>query len=153
VLDGVGTVATGTIHAGRVRIGDELAIAPAARARAVRVRGLHVHDRRGEQAVAGQRCALALAGASRDEIERGPWLAAPEVALATDRIDVQLTVWREEPRALRSGAPVHVHLGAADRLGTLALLDGDALAPGASGRAQLVLREPLGAWHGDRVVL
>lgn len=153
VLDGVGTVATGTIHAGRVRIGDELAVMPSDRARLVRVRGLHVHERRAEQAVAGERCALALAGASRDDIERGQWLVAPEVALETDRIDVQVTVWREEPRPLRSGTPVHVHLGAADQVGTLALLDGDALAPGASARAQLVLREPLGAWHGDRVVL
>ena len=152
-LDGVGTVVTGTVHAGQVRVGDELAITPSGRARQLRVRGLHVHDRRVEHAHAGQRCALALAGADRDEIARGQWLVAPEVALATDRIDLRLTAWREEARPLRSGTPVHAHLGAGDMLGTVALLDGDALAPGASARAQLVLREPVAAWHGDRVVL
>jgi selenocysteine-specific elongation factor len=153
VLDGVGTVVTGTAHAGRVRVGDELMVAPSERPRQVRVRGLHVHDRRVEEACAGQRCAFALAGASRDDIARGQWLVAPAAALATDRIDLRLTVWREEARSLRSGTPVHAHLGAGDVLGTVALLDGDALAPGASARAQLVLREPVAAWHGDRVVL
>ena len=153
VLDGVGTVATGTVHAGRVRAGDELVVTPSGRPRQVRVRGLHVHDRRVEEAHAGQRCALALAGASRDDIARGQWLVAPGVALSTDRIDLRLAVWREEARPLRSGTPVHAHLGAGDTLGTVALLDGDALAPGARARAQLVLREPVAAWHGDRVVL
>ncbi len=153
VLDGVGTVATGTIHAGSVGLGDELAVTPAGRVRAVRVRGLHVHDCRVEHAGVGQRCAIALAGASRDEIERGQWLVAPQVASSSDRIDVELALWREEARPLRSGAPVHVHLRSAGRMGTVALLDGDALAPGGRARAQLVLHEPLAAWHGDRILL
>jgi selenocysteine-specific elongation factor len=50
---------------------------------------------------------------------------------------------------------VHVHLGSAAVLGSVALLDEglEALAPGQSARVQLVLRQPVGAWWGDRVVL
>jgi selenocysteine-specific elongation factor len=153
-LDGVGTVVTGTIHAGRVCIGDELVLTPAAREHRVRVRSLHAQNRPVDEARAGQRCAVALAGVARDDIERGQWLVHPAVRLASERIDVRLTLWQGEAKALRSGTPVHVHIGAAAAMGTVALLDpGDVLSPGATARVQLVLQAPVGAWHGDRVVL
>jgi selenocysteine-specific elongation factor len=47
-----------------------------------------------------------------------------------------------------------VHIGAASVPGSVAVLDEPAtLAPGATARVQLVLQRPIGAWHGDRVVL
>ena len=153
-LDGVGTVVTGTVHAGAVQVGDELAIAPSGPRTPVRVRSLHAQNRAVQRCGAGQRCAVALAGVAKDDVRRGQWLVAPEAALATDRIDVALQLWRGETKPLRSGTPVHVHLGASDTPGSVALLDaGDALAPGARARMQLVLQRPVAAWHGDRVVL
>ena len=153
-MDGVGTVVTGTTHAGQVAAGDELRLVPpGAQDEAVRVRSLHAQNRAVTQAVAGQRCAVALAGVAKERVQRGQWLVAPAAALATQRIDVQLHLWQAETRALRSGTPVHVHLGSAAVMGSVAVLDGDSLAPGASARVQLVLQTPVGAWHGDRVVL
>ena len=150
-IDGVGTIATGTAHAGRVAVGDTLRVVPGGRD--VRVRGVHAQNRAVAHAVAGERCAVALAGLGRDEIARGQWLVAPDAAVATDRFDASLTLWHEEARPLRSGTPVHVHLGAANVPATVAILDGDTLEPGATARAQIVLRRPAGAWHGERVVL
>ncbi|MDR6522864.1 selenocysteine-specific elongation factor [Variovorax paradoxus] len=150
-LSGVGTVVTGTIFSGTVRIGDELRIAPGSRT--VRVRGIHAQNQQAESAHAGQRCALALAGVGKDEVHRGEWVCTPSAALASARIDVLLTLWPDEARPLRSGATVHAHLGASDVMASVALLDRDALAPGETALAQLVLREPAGAWHGDRGVL
>lgn len=150
-LDGVGTVVTGTVHAGSVRVGDELRLVPGAAT--ARVRSLHAQNRAVQLAQAGERCAVALVGIDKAAIERGQWLAAPAVALATERLDVALTLWHSETKPLRSGTPVHVHLGSASVLGTVAVLDPPVLEPGQSGRVQLVLRQPVGAWHGDRVVL
>jgi len=150
-LPGIGTVVTGTVHAGRVRLEDELAVVPGARR--VRVRSLHAQNRAVEEAGAGQRCAAALAGIAKDDIARGQWLVAPAAALAAERIDAHVAVWRDEPRALRSGARVMAHVGAAGVAASVAVLDGDAIAPGAAGRIQLVLHAPIGAWRGDRVVL
>ena len=152
-LDGVGTVVTGTVHAGRAAVGDDLVVCPSPVERRARVRSLHAGNRAATQAVAGQRCAVALVGVDRREVSRGQWLVSPGVAAATDRFDVALTLWHEEARALRSGTPVHVHVGTADTMGSVAVLSGDTLAPGASGLVQLVLRVPVGAWRGDRVVL
>lgn len=150
-LAGVGTVVTGSVMAGRVRIGDELRIVPGDRP--VRVRGIHAQNEQAEAAHAGQRCALALAGVAKDEVHRGQWVCAPGIALSTERLDVQLTLWPGEAQALRSGTTVHAHLGASDVMASVALLDRDTLAPGDTALAQLVLRAPVAAWHGDRGVL
>lgn len=151
VLDGTGTVVTGTVHAGCVRVGDELRLVPGERR--LRVRSVHAQNRAVEQASAGQRCALALAGIERDQIVRGQWLVAPWAAMATERLDAHLTLWHGEARALRSGTSVHVHIGSQSVMGSVAVLEPAVLEPGGSAFVQLVLREPAGAWHGDRVVL
>ncbi len=150
-LQGTGTVVTGTIHAGSVRVGDELAIVPGPQR--ARVRSLHAQNRPVEEAHAGQRCAVALASVAKDDLSRGQWLTDPTVALATNRLDVQLTLWHAEAKPLRSGARVQAHIGAAHVNATVAVLDADVLAPGACQLVQLVLHAPVGAWHGERVLL
>ena len=150
-LDGVGTVVTGTVHAGRVAVGDELVLVPGEQR--VRVRSVHAQNRAVTQAEVGQRCALALHGVDRQQVQRGQWVVAPAAALQTQRLDVTLTLWQGEARPLRSGTPVHVHLGSAQGQGSVALLEPLQLGPGESGLAQLVLQAPLAAWWGDRVVL
>ena len=150
-LDGVGTVATGTVHAGQLRAGAELALTPGLLR--ARVRSLHAQNLPVEQAGSGQRCAVALVGLNKTEVERGHWLVEPAVALQTDRIDASMTLWHGETKPLRSGTAVHVHLGSVSMPGTLAVLAPESWQPGATALVQLVLRQPVGAWHGDRVVL
>ena len=143
-LGGSGTVVTGTVHAGSVRVGDTLQLAPDANATRVRVRSIHAQNRPVEIAHTGQRCALALVGVGKDDIARGQWLVQPAIALQTDRLDARLHPLAGE-KPLRSGTPVHIHHGAASVMGTVAVLD--------THRVQLVLHEPIAAWHGDRIVL
>ncbi|QTD46396.1 selenocysteine-specific translation elongation factor [Ottowia testudinis] len=150
-LAGTGTVVTGTVHAGQVRVGDALALVPGTQH--ARARSLHAQNQPVGIAHAGQRCAVALVGLARDEVARGQWLTDPTVALATNRLDARLTLWHAEPRALRSGARVLAHIGAAQVAATLTVLDHDALAPGATALVQLLLHAPVGAWHGERVLL
>lgn len=156
-LGGTGTVATGSVHAGQVAVGDELRLVPGDRQ--LRVRSLHAQNQPAQQAHAGQRCAVALAGIERDAVHRGQWLCAPEVAHETARIDVRLQLWPGEAKALRSGTPVHLHLGTADVMASVALLqidgldDANTLPPGGRALAQLVLHTPIAAWQGDRGVL
>ena len=151
-LDGVGTVATGTVHAGRVQVGDVLQQLPDG-PKELRVRSLHAQNRITDTAHVGQRCAINLAGIERDQLQRGHWLAQPGIASVSDRLDVELHLWHAEPRAIRSGTRVHVHLGTTASPAAVAVLDADTLAPGGTGLAQLVLPQPLAAWHGDRLIL
>ncbi|OWQ91388.1 selenocysteine-specific translation elongation factor [Roseateles aquatilis] len=161
-LAGVGTVCTGTAHAGEVAIGDELVVLPpdpGQTPKRARVRSLHAQNVAATRAVAGQRVAIGLAGLDKDEVARGQWLAAPDVAQWTDRLDARLRLWSAEARPLRGGTAVHIHVGAEQVTGSVAVLgaiDGaemDSLPPGGEGLVQLVLHRPIGAWAGDRVVL
>ncbi|MCD6663199.1 MAG: selenocysteine-specific translation elongation factor [Comamonas sp.] len=154
-LQGMGTVVAGTIHAGCVRVGDELALAPSTPGAPamVRVRSLQAQHQPVQQAWAGQRCAVGLAGLAREAVARGQWLVAPAVRLATQRLDAWLTLWPGEAQPLRSGAHVQAHIGAAHVAATVALLDAERLAPGATALVQLVLASPVGAWHDERVLL
>ncbi|MEP7154434.1 MAG: selenocysteine-specific translation elongation factor [Betaproteobacteria bacterium] len=155
-LEGHGTVVTGTVFSGRIAIGDRVVLTPPLAGKQlgdIRVRGIHAQNRRTDEGRAGQRCALNLAGLGKEDIARGQWVVAPDVALATDRIDVSLTLLATEKNPLRAGTHVHAHLGAAHCLARVIPLDRDAIAPGESAIAQLVLSRPLGAWIGDRLVL
>ncbi len=152
-LTGAGTVVTGTVFSGRVAVGDRLLVSPCARE--VRVRAIHAQNRAAQEGCSGQRCALNLVGPQlgRADIVRGDWIVAPAAHAPTARFDAELWLLRDEQRALQHWTPVHVHLGAAFVPAHVAVLDGTALAPGASGLVQLVLDRPIGALHGDRFVL
>jgi selenocysteine-specific elongation factor len=153
LLPGAGVVVTGTVHAGEIKVGDHLLLSPSGLE--ARVRSLHAQNRTAEVGRAGERCALNLSGArlSKDAVKRGDWVVGPELQAPTDRLDVELKVLASEKDPLRHWAPVHIHLGAAHVMGRVALLEGDRLAPGTSGLAQLVLEEKIGALAGDRVIL
>ncbi|HYM72641.1 MAG TPA: selenocysteine-specific translation elongation factor, partial [Stellaceae bacterium] len=152
-LPGIGMVVTGTAASGEVAPGDRLMLSP--RGIEVRVRGVHAHNRPVERAAAGERCALNIVGNFPDGAEpgRGDWIVAPALHAPTARIDVALTVSRAAPVPLRSGLPVHVHLGTEDRVGRVAILGRRTLAAGEQGFVQLNLDRPVGALWGDRVVL
>ncbi|MFC5301744.1 selenocysteine-specific translation elongation factor [Azospira restricta] len=151
-LAGIGTVVTGTVFSGSVRVGDTLTVSPPGFA--ARVRSLHAQDRPAERGDAGQRVALNLAGDfSRDAIRRGMWALDPRQHLPLERFAATLRLARDEAQALRHWTPVHVHLGAEDVTGRVALLVGDTLAPGTEALAEVVLDRPLCCVGGDRFVL
>src|ERR1700693_2775442 len=74
-MKGFGVVVTGTLVSGTICKEDELEVFPTGQC--VRVRGVQVHGQAAEQAVAGQRTALNLAGATTEELARGMVLAPP----------------------------------------------------------------------------
>lgn len=150
-LKGAGTIVTGTVFAGSVQVGDDLMVTPSGRP--VRLRSLHVMNRPAQWGQVGQRCALNLHGAGKDEIARGDWIVAPRLHAPTARFDVRLTLSPQAPAVLVHWAPVHLHLGAAHVMARVALLEGERLSPGGSMLAQLVTDRPIGALHGDRFIL
>jgi selenocysteine-specific elongation factor len=150
---GAGLVVTGTVFAGTVAVGGRLVLAP--RGIAVRVRAIHAQNRDSERGGTGQRLGLNLIGAGLhlDHVRRGDWLVDEAAYAPTRRLDVGLRLLAGEPRALRSRTPVHLHLGAADVMARVAVLDGDGITPGHRGTVQLVLEREIGALRGDRLIL
>ncbi len=152
-LAGTGTVVTGTVFSGAIRINEKLLVSPAGFE--VRVRGIHAQNRPAQIGVSGQRCALNLAGAKADKahIRRGDWVLDAAIHHPVQRLDVRLRLLASEGKPLRHWTPVHFHLGAADIPARVALLESDALEPGQTMLAQLVTDKPVCAVRGDRFVL
>ncbi|MGC2048964.1 MAG: selenocysteine-specific translation elongation factor [Gallionella sp.] len=152
-LTGAGTVVTGTVFSGTVRVGDQLLLSPAGIA--VRVRGIHAQNRQSGIGMTGQRCALNLAGTDFDkqDVRRGDWILAEPAHGPTQRLDVRLHLLAGADKPLRHWSSVHFHLGAVDVMARVALLEHDKLEPGASGLAQLVLDRTIGALRGDRFII
>jgi selenocysteine-specific elongation factor len=151
-LPGAGTVVTGTVLSGTVSNGDRVLISPPGLV--ARVRSIHAQNRPADKGVAGQRCALNLAGEhiAKDSIARGDVVLDPELHAPTDRIDAQLKVLAREPKAVLQWMPVRLHHAAAE-VGARIVLLGEPISPGGEGFVQLVLGRPIAAAAGDRFII
>ena len=149
-LPGQGTVVTGTVFNGRVAVGDQLL--HSASGQSVRVRSIHAQNQASDTGVAGQRCALNLAGIAKEDIQRGDWILDGRLQQPTDRIDIRLHLLAEAP-PMAQWTPVHVHIGTHKGTAHVALLQDQPIEPGTEVRAQLVLDAPVFALPGDRLIL
>src|SRR6266850_2414056 len=149
-MKGFGTVVTGTLLAGKVAKDEEIEIFP--EKRAARVRGIQVHGAQAEQAVAGQRTAINLAGLSTEDLQRGSVLAANHTFEPTKRINVALSLLKTAKR-LRTRARVHLHAHTAETVAEVVLHDAAELRPGGEGLAQLRLADATLLLPGDRCII
>ncbi len=84
-LKGFGTVVTGTLWSGSIHTGDVVQLHPSKKQ--VRIRGLQVHGKHVDVAVAGQRTAINLAGIDSSAIRRGDVLTHPDALETTKLLD------------------------------------------------------------------
>ncbi|MCR6545630.1 selenocysteine-specific translation elongation factor [Dehalobacterium formicoaceticum] len=150
-ITGFGTVATGTLWSGRLKVGDTVEILPGGQN--ARVRNLQVHGAKVTEAIAGQRVAVNLAGVEMEEIDRGCVLAQPELLTPTHRIDVKLHLLKHVEHPLEQRARIRVHHGTQEVLGRVQFLDREELQPGDSCFCQIVLETPLMPLRGDHYVV
>ncbi len=151
IVQGHGTVVTGSVNSGSVRVGDELEWLP--RGERVRVRGLQNHDQPVTEVHRGQRAAMNLAGIRHEDVIRGQELATPGYLRPSRVLTVRLHCLPGTRRPLKHRASARLHLGTAEVLGVVSLLNDDALSPGSWGLAQLFLEEPVVAVWGQPFVL
>jgi len=151
VIAGFGTVVTGTLVQGSVRVGQTVAVVPPGLE--TRVRNIQVHDRDVEEAKAGSRVALNLSGIERHEILRGSVVSNPGYYSQTTLLDAWVELLPGSPRRLKNLDPVHFFLGTVRTVARLLLLDRDQLKPGESAPVQCRLERPLVAERGDPFVI
>jgi selenocysteine-specific elongation factor len=151
VVQGHGTVVTGSVTSGSVRVGDELEWLPAGQR--VRVRSLQNHDRPVEEVHRGQRAAINLAGVRHEDVARGQELATPGYLIPSRVMTVRLHCLADAPWPIKHRMPVRFHLGTAEVMASVSLLDCDVVRPGQWALAQVFLEEPaVGAWGQPFVV-
>jgi selenocysteine-specific elongation factor len=151
IVQGHGTVVTGSVTSGTLRVGDEVEWQP--RGERVRVRSLQNHDTPVEEVHRGQRAAINLAGVRHEDVIRGQEVATPGYLVPSRVVTVRLHCLADARRPIKHRSPVRFHVGTAEIMGTVSLLDCDAVEPGAWALAQLFLEEPATATWGQPFVV
>lgn len=147
---GYGTVVTGSVISGRVRIGEEIEIVPAGKK--CHIRRLESHNQVCESVTVGQRAAINLVGVERQEIKRGDFLATPCAFIPTTLLTAQLSLLEESPE-LEYNDLARVHLGTGEFMARVRLIGKNSLRRGESGIAQFIFSEKVAAAFRERFIV
>ena len=150
-IPGFGTVVTGTLSDGTLRIGDELVILP--QSIRGRVRGLQTHKRKEDFAVPGSRTAVNISGVNVDQVKRGDVVAHPKDYQPTGRLDARLRLLDDASSSLKHNTSVKLFIGSSEEVARLRLLGREELKPGETGWVQLEVKNPVVAMRGDRFII
>lgn len=150
-IKGFGAVVTGTSISGRLTVGEEVVVYPTGQAG--RVRGIQVHAADVGLVEAGNRTAVNIQGVDKELINRGDVVATPGSLAPSYIMDGEFIYLSSANRRLKNRSRVRLHLGTAEVMGRLVLLDDDELMPGRTANVQLLFEEPVCAWPGDHYVV
>ena len=150
-MKGHGTVVTGTMISGQVKVGDNLVLLPAGHP--TRARGLQSHGGTVDVADSGKRTAVNLHGLDVEDVQRGDVLALPGTLFPSERWIVRLTCLGSSPRALRHRVEIHFHHGSRELAARLFFFDRDRLAPGETALCEVRFEAPLVGVFGDFCVV
>jgi len=150
-IAGFGTVVTGTLIDGRLRVGQEVEILP--QGLKARIRGLQTHKQKIEEAVPGSRVAINLTGVSTDQLQRGDVVTTPGWLEPTPLIDVRLQILSNASKPLKHNVEVEFFSGSAQIVARVRLLGAKQIDPGGTGWAQLRLAQPTVVLKEDRFIV
>jgi selenocysteine-specific elongation factor len=150
-IKGAGTVVTGTLWTGTLKLEEKVQVLPGALA--ARIRSLQLHGQEVTSASAGGRVAVGLTGPGihHNAISRGQTLVTGAGWEPSQMITCHLSILPGTGWELEQGQRVRVHLGTAEVLARAAVLEGEKISGGEEGWVQLRLEEPVLARAGDHL--
>jgi selenocysteine-specific elongation factor len=149
-LRGQGVVVTGTITAGRLSVGEAVAVLPGGEP--VRVRSLQSHGEKRAEVLPGERAAVQLSGIELEKLARGMTLAAPGSLRASRRLCVRLRLLDDVP-AWTGWTDIRLFIGSDETPARARPLARGTLLPGGEGAVEIRAARPVVAARGDRIVV
>ena len=150
-MKGFGTVITGTLVSGKIKVGENIMVYPTGITS--KVRGIQVHNQSAESADAGMRTAINFQGLDRTAVNRGEVLSTPGALVASYMVDVSFHYLASNQKPLKNRTMVRFHTGTSEIMGYLILLDQEELPPGQTVVAQLRLDSSVAIVKDDRFVV
>ena len=148
---GAGTVVTGTLTGGSLKIDDALVVQP--QGAEVRVRAIQSLHNEVDAITPGNRVALNLSGIAHHDVRRGDVLVRADQWHHTAVVDASIRVLDSLDHSVsRRGAHV-AYFGSGEHPAVIRVLGPDAIDPGTSGSIRVRLPLPLPLLPGDRFVL
>lgn len=150
-VTGYGTVVTGTLSSGSIVEGQAVELYPAALPD--RVRYIQVHGRYVHQAHAGERVALNLLQASRQQITAGMVIGEPGCLSSSHLLNTSFHYLSSQKRPLKNRARVRFFTGASETNALMVFMDRDVIHPGETAFVQFRLLDRLTPLVFDRFVV
>lgn len=150
-MRGFGTVIAGTILSGKVEEGNTVEIFPDGIIG--KVRGVQVHHKKVTRSILGKRTALNLQDVKKEALKRGQCAGEPGSLSPTFRLDARLRLLKSYGKNLKNRTRIRLHVGTAEIISRLVLLERDVVLPGQEALVQFVLESPTVAMPGDRFVI
>jgi len=158
-IEGRGTVATGRIEQGLIKVGEEVEIVGLTKdSRKVVCTGVEMFNKTLDQGQAGDNVGLLLRGIKRDEIERGQVLAKPGSITPHTEFEAEVYVLSKEEGGRKtpffSGYRPQFYFRTTDVTGTCKLLgDAEMCMPGDNARLGIELITPIAMDEGVRFAI
>jgi len=150
-MEGFGTVVTGTLLEGSVKVGEEVMVYP--QGHLLKIRGIQNHGEEQKDALAGQRTAINLTGVKVEELERGQVLAAPGQLTESIFLDAKVNLFKTANRQLKNGSRVHFCYGSAQTVAKAVLLDQDSIGAGEGTWVQFRFDSAVTVKRNDRFII
>ena len=150
-MKGYGTVVTGTVNSGSLKIGDKVELLPGSVKS--KVRGLQSHGEEVQQVETGDRAAINLQGVEIKQIERGSQIAEIGYLQSLNQMGVTLLLLGSAQKPITQNQRIRIHLGTQEVMARVALTDGKTLQPGDDCPALLRLEQPMVAARGDKFII
>jgi len=154
-IKGRGTVATGRVERGRIRVNEEVEIVGLKETRKVVCTGVEMFRKILDEGLAGDNIGVLLRGVNRDEIERGQVLAAPKSITPHTKFECEVYVLRKEEGGRHTpffaGYRPQFYIRTMDVTGSVTLPDGvEMVMPGDNVNLMVELIVPVALEVGSR---
>jgi len=147
-IKGRGTVATGRIERGKVKIGDPLEIVGLGETRTTVATGIEQFQKTLDEGIAGDNVGVLLRGIDKDQVERGQVLAAPKSITPHTKFQGEIYVLTKEEGGRHtpffSGYRPQFYFRTTDVTGSMKLLGGaEMVMPGDNVTVEVELQSPI----------
>ncbi|MCG8565229.1 MAG: selenocysteine-specific translation elongation factor, partial [Desulfobacterales bacterium] len=150
-MKGFGTVITGTLASGKIKVGEDIMVYP--RRIVSKVRGIQVHSSGVDEAAAGTRTAINFQGLDKEAVNRGDILSTPGALMESYMVDARFLYLKSNTKPAKNRTRIRFHSGTSEILGYMILLDREELMPGDEAPVQFRLEAPVCCIKDDRYVV
>ena len=150
---GAGTVVTGTLIDGSIKLDDELSLVRSRQSVRVRVREIQQHDKSVSELTPGHRCALNLVGVSHDEIVRGDALVNLEQWRLSNLFDASLIIVPSLQHRVTRRGNYSIYVGSGEFEVKIRLIGTREMHADETGAVRIALRTEIPILPGDRYIL
>jgi len=150
-MKGFGTVVTGSLASGQVRVGETVMVYPSGIQS--KVRGIQVHGHAVDQATTSMRTAINFQGIERNAIARGDVVGGVDSLKSSYMMDTILAYLPSNGKPLKNRTKIRFHTGTSEILGYAILLNHEELLPGETAVVQFRLDAPVAVVKDDRFVI